>query len=228
MDHGHPGGIAHVLQVVIERAQLIHQHHALVDDGAGGQGADIGICILLLKDPAQHIEPAFKVDPGGDVLRAGQKALANPRHGAAGAGAQLSRMAGHGPPAQDGQTFGGSQPVEDAPGALRSHFILRQKEHPHAVVAGVAQRDALFPGPGSEQAVGKLGHDAHAVAGGARGVAARPVGQALHNGQRLVHGAMGGFSRQVHHGADAAALVFQFLVIEGILRIPHGFILHLP
>ena len=49
--HGHPARVAHVLQVVIEGAQLVHQHHPLVDDRPAGQGADVGFRVLALISP---------------------------------------------------------------------------------------------------------------------------------------------------------------------------------
>ena len=48
--HGHAAGIAHILQIVIEGAQLVHQHHALVDDRAAGQGAYIRVRVLVFKN----------------------------------------------------------------------------------------------------------------------------------------------------------------------------------
>ena len=50
MHHRHAAGVAHVLQIVIERAQLVHQHHALVDDRSAGQGANIGVRVLVFKN----------------------------------------------------------------------------------------------------------------------------------------------------------------------------------
>ena len=106
MHQGHWRGIAHILEIVIERAQLTDQHHTLIHDGFAGQGADVGIRILLFKHPAQYIKPPVKIRTGGNGNRTAQKALPNAGHGAAGSCAQLSRMAGHVPPAKNRQPFG--------------------------------------------------------------------------------------------------------------------------
>ena len=194
MHHGHLGAVAHVLQIVIEGTKLADQHHALIDNGAAGERTNIGVRVLLFKYPAQNIEPPVKILPGGDRRGTLQKALADAGHGAPRPGPQLGGVAGHVPPAQNGNGFGGGQLLENAADVAHPHLVLRQKKHAHAVVAGAAQGNAFLLCPGGEQGVGKLGHDAHAVARGAQSVAARPVGQALHNGKRLVYGAVGGFA----------------------------------
>ena len=213
MHQGHLRGIAHILEIVIERAQLADQHHALIHDGFAGQGTDVGIGILLFKHPAQNIEPPVKIRAGGDGSGTIQKALPDTGHGAAGSGSKLGRMAGHVPPAQNRQPFGGSKLLKNAADVLRAHLVLRQEKHAHAVITGIAQTDAFLLGPGRKQGMGQIGHDAHAVAGGAQGVAARPMGQALHDGQRLIHGAVGAFAAQIHDGPHATAFVLQFFVI---------------
>ena len=59
----------YILQIVVEGAQLAHQHHARVDDGAGGQRADVGVGVLLFKHAAQYVQFSVKVrarrDAGG-------------------------------------------------------------------------------------------------------------------------------------------------------------------
>ena len=104
---------------------------------------------------------------------------------------------------------------------MRQIFVLRQKEHPDAVVAGLAKLYALLPRPGGEEGVGQLGHDADAVARRAQRVGARPVGQALDDGQRLIHSAVRGPAAQVDDRADAAGFVLQFRVVEWVLSVTH-------
>ena len=69
--------------------------------------------------------------------------------------------------------------------------------------------------------MGNLRHDSHAVTRGSLGVAARPVGQALHDAQRLVHRTVRRLPVQVRHGAHAAAFMFQFPVVKRILPVAH-------
>ena len=137
MHQGHLRGIAHVLEIVVEGAQLADQHHALVHDGFAGQGADIGIRILLFKHPAQNIEPPVKIRAGGDGSGTIQKALPDAGHGAAGSGAQLGRMAGHVPPAKNSQSFRNGQLLKNAADVFHAHLIFRQEKHPHAVISGL-------------------------------------------------------------------------------------------
>ncbi len=219
--HGHLRDVAHILKIVVERAELADQHHALVHDGAGRQRADVGVGVLLFEHAAQHVQLAVEVGAGVDAGGALQEALADAGHGAPRARAQLGRVAGHVAPAQHRDALGGGQPVEYAADVLNAHLVLGQKEHPDAIVAGLAEVDAFLPRPCGEEFVGEPGHDAHAVAGGAQRVGARPVGQALHDGQRLVHGAVGRPAAQIGNRAHAAGFVLQFGVIERVLLVVH-------
>ena len=69
--------------------------------------------------------------------------------------------------------------------------------------------------------MGQLGHNAHAVSGSSFRIAARAVRQAFHNTQCLIHRPVGCLRVQVHHGADAAAVMFQFFMIKRILSVSH-------
>ena len=220
--HGHPARIAHVLQVVIKGTKLVHQHHSLVDNSPCAQGADICIRILFFKRPPQDVEMPFKVRAGGNPRRTAHKALPDPRHGPPRAGAQLGRVAGHVAPAGGRDSFRRRQLLKDRAGFLHAGFILRQEEHADAVVAGLSQRDTFLLRPRSEQRVRELRHDADAVPGRSGRVAAGTVGQALHDGERLLHGAVRVFTFQVCHGAHAAAVVLQFFPVQRKLPVPHG------
>ena len=61
-----------LLQVRIKGAQLADQEHALIDHGAAGQGAHIGVGVALLKGPADHIQPPVKVNALRQIRRAGR------------------------------------------------------------------------------------------------------------------------------------------------------------
>ena len=222
MHHGHPARIPHVLQVVIKGTKLVHQHHSLVYDRPRAQGADIRICILFFKRPPQDVETPFKVRAGGDIRRTAHKALPDPRHGPPRTGAQLGRMTGHVTPAGHRDSFRLRQLLKDRARFPHTGFVFRQEEHADAVVAGLSQRDTFLLRPRREQRVREFRHDADAVPGRSGRVAARPVSQAFHNGQRLLHGAVGIFTFQVRHGAYAAAVMFQFFPVQRKLPVPHG------
>ena len=67
--------------------------------------------------------------------------------------------------------------------------------------------------------MGNLHQQAHAVAHLAGGVLARPVLQALHNGQGVVNDAMAGNAVDAHHRTDAAGIVLKALRIQGVILV---------
>ena len=214
--HRQRGGVVRVAQVVVEGAQLGHQHHALVDDGAAGQGAHICPRVLLFKAAAQHVQLAVEGQTLRNVLRSLDKALHDGGHRASRTRAQNFRAAGHVAPADQAQSLlrGGSfhRPLD------LFHFqVFGHKEHANAVIAGIPQLPTVLCGPGGEQSVGKLRQHAHAVARGSQGVAAGAVCQALHDRQRVRNRLMTPLSGQIHHGANAAGFMFHLRIVEWVL-----------
>ena len=130
-------------------------------------------------------------------------------------------MARNIPPSQHGDPLRRRKLLEDSADVLRAHLIFRQKKHPHAVFSRPAQLDSFLQGPSGKKAVGQFCQNSDPVAGRSECVAPGPVGQALHNGKRLVHGPVGGAAVQVRHRSDAAAFMFKFFMIKGILSLPH-------
>ena len=101
------------------------------------------------------------------------------------------------------------------------HLVLRQEKHADTVLTGPSQEDPLLPRPGGKELMRNLGQNAHPVSGRSRRVAAGPVSQALHNGQRLIHSPVGCDSPQIRHGPHAAAFMLHFLSVKRIKGIPH-------
>ena len=223
MHHGHPAHIAHVLKVIVERPKLVDQHHPLINDGSAGKRTDIGIRVLLFEHPAQHIQPPVEIQPAGDVCGTFQKALPDPWHGAPGPGAELGRVAGDISPPQHRDALRNGKLFKNTARLIRPDFILRQKEHPHAILARIAQEDSFLLGPGCKKQMRKVRHDPDAVARRSEGVAARPVRQPFHDGQRLVYRTVRRLAGQIGDGADAAAFVLQFRMIQGIKPVLHGY-----
>ena len=213
------------MQIVVKGAQLRHQHHALVDDGAAGEGTDVGAGLLLFKLAAEDVEAAVERFPGGGVRGTGEKALADAGHGAPRRGAQQFRAAGHVAPAKHIKPLRLRQRIEDAARVVRGDPVVRQKEHAHGVFAFPAEENARLRRPAGKERVRQAREDAHAVAGGARGVAAGAVRQAFDDGQRIGYGAVGGLSAQVDHRAHAAGFVFHLRVVERTGAC-HGVFLH--
>ena len=67
----------------------------------------------------------------------------------------------------------------------------------------------------------KLGHDADAVACGSQCVTSGTVRQTLDNRQRLIDGPVRVSAAQIHDGADTAAFMLHFGVVERILSVGH-------
>ena len=212
------GGIVGLLKIGIERAQLRHQHHALVDDCARGQRADIRLGRGLLKAAAQHIQPAVERRAALSVLRACHKALHDRGHALPRAAPEQFGTDRHIAPGDEGEAF-------RAAGGFERGFlggcVGGEEEHGRAVIALIAQINPLRCRPAAEQGMGNLRHNAHAVAGRALRVAARAVRQPLHDGQCAVNRAMIAFSIQIDDRADAAGLVLHALVIQRI-ELPHA------
>ena len=135
VDHGNGRFVGFALQVFIESAQLAHQEHSFIDNGPGGQGTDIGIFGALLKFTTDHVEPAVKVNPSGNVRRPLQEALPDGRHAVPGRGAQYLRMDGDFPPADDGNAFFFSNHFEQPSGEGPFQVVSGQEEHADPVVS---------------------------------------------------------------------------------------------
>ena len=219
VDQGDGAFTVAVRQVGVELPQLSHQEHALVHDGPAGEGADVGVDIGLLKLPADHIQLPVKVQAPGAVRGPGHKALADAGHAVQGLLAQHLRVGGHLPPAQEGQPLFGRDDLQHLLGLGPLQLVRGEEEHPHAVVPGTAQVDAVCGGHLHHQLLGHLDHQAHAVSGLAGGVLAGPVLQLLHDFQGAVHSGVGGRPLQIHHGADAAGIVFHPGIIDRYLSL---------
>ena len=150
MNHCHAGLILPVLQIVIEGTQLMNQHHAFVNDGAAGQRAYIGFCLLMFKLTAQNVKFSVKGKTAGHIAGLCNEALPNRGHGASCACAQNFRMAGYITPADQLHSFRSGQPRKDFAGHLGSDGIFGQKEHTHAIFTGRTQRKMLSGRPFGE------------------------------------------------------------------------------
>ena len=212
------GGIVVLLKIGIERAQLRHQHHALVDDRARGQRAGVRIGRGLFKAAAQHIQFPVERRAAPGLLRTRHKALNDCGHTLPRAAPEQPGTERHIAPGDEAKLFCA------AGGFERGLFGGRaggEEEHGDAVIALFAQLYSLRRRPAAEQGMGNLGHNAHAVAGRALRVAARAVRQPFHDGQRLIDRAVIASAVQIDDRADAAGVVLHALVIQRI-ELPHA------
>ena len=225
--HANGGLVVLVLQIRIEQPQLLHQEHTLIDNGAAGQAANIGLLIGLLKDPAGNVELAVKVDAGLHPLRLANKTLPDAGHTVSGLVAQHIGAGGHFPPAQEGQAFLLADDLEQLLRLIPGQFLLREEEHTDAVLPLAAKRDSGQCRRFGEEFVSDLKQNAHTIAGLALGVLTGPVFQVLHNLQGVVKSLVALSALDVHHRADAAVVVLEPWVIQSGGRRAFGEIIHI-
>ena len=212
----HPDGglVVLVLQIGIEAAQLPHQEHPLVDDGAAGQAGHIAAAGRLLEHPPDDVEPPVEVDAPRHLGRLTDEALPDGGHAAAGGAAQNVGLDRHLAPGQEGKPLLAGDQLEQLHGAGALMLVLRKEEHPHPVLPLAAEGDVHLLGHFGEKGMADLQKDAHAVAGAALGVLAGAVLQMLDDGQRVADGLVAFAALDVHHRADAAGVVLKAGVVQ--------------
>ena len=212
--HADGGLVVGVLQVGVEQAQVVHQEHALVDDGAAGQAGHIGAVAGLLEHAAHHIQFAVKVDAFAHLGRLFDEALPDGGHAVAGFLAHGVRVHGHLAPGQELQPLLAGDHLEQLHGLGAHVLVLGEEEHAHAVFPLVAKADVEFIGHLGEKFMADLQQNAHAVTGLALGVLTGAVLQPLHDAQGVVHGLVALAALDVHHSADAAGIVLKLWIVQ--------------
>jgi hypothetical protein len=236
---------AFVQQVGIEGGQLLGQEHALVDDRAAAQGADVEILDRFglrrpLDAPADDVKVQFEL-LGRDAAVVGDHDLLD--LGPVGVGLLAHHLGVHRhlAPAVNGVTEVEDLPLDDDPAALLGAEIgTRQEDHADAdptLVGRVAgARDVLV-----EEVLGDLHVDAGAVAGLAVGVHGAAVPHRLEGLDRRLHHLAPRLAVEGGDEADAAGVVLLGRVVEAVageggrLSLPnfgvemgHGFALPRP
>ena len=229
MHHGNGGSVLFRLQIRIEPAQLSHQEQSLVHDGTAGHAHHIGVVVGLLKLTAGHVQFPVKGQSRGSVCRSADKALLDHRHARQCRRSQDLRADGHITPSQKGHPLFLQDDFQHLSGLSSLQGIRGEKEHAHGVVSGLAQIQPLCACRVPEEFMADLQQNPHAVAGLSQGILAGTVLQTLHDLQGVVHGLMGLFPVDVHHGTDAAGIP----LIDGAVSQPlflrhHGFIPRFP
>ena len=214
MHHADGGLVVLVLQVKVEQAQIVHQEHALVDDGAAGQAGHIGAVAGLLEHAAHHIQFAVKVDALAHLGGLFDEALPDGGHAVAGFLAHGVRVHGHLAPGQELQPLLAGDHLEQLHGLGAHVLVLGEEEHAHAVFPLVAKADVAFIGHLGEKFMADLQQNAHAVTGLALGVLPGAVLQPLHDAQSVVHGLVALAALDVHHSADAAGIVLKLWIVQ--------------
>ena len=213
MHQGDSAVIVLVLQIQIELSQLLHQEHALIDDGTGGKACHIGVVAGLLEHPPGNVQLAVESKALLRPLGALHEGLLDAGHFGKSLVAQSARIHRDGAPAKEAHPLFFHDDLEHLLGLQALQGVLREKEHADAVVPLSLQRDPAFPGCFFEKVVGDLQQNADAVAGLPLGVLTGAVLQLFHDLQRIVHRLMGLCAVDVHHGADAAVIMFKGRIV---------------
>ena len=205
MDHGNGGSIIPALQVFVEAPQLPHQEHALIDDGPGRQGADIGILRALFEFPAHHIEPSVEFESLFQCFRPFQEALPDGRHAAPGSVPQDLRMNGDLPPEYDGHPLLAGDHLKKASGEGPLQAVAGQEEHTDSVVPLFPKVRAQLSGLICIEGVADLQKNAYAVAHRARSVLSGPVLQLLHDAEGVIHDTVFRRAVDLYHRPDSCS-----------------------
>ena len=216
--HADGGLVVGVLQVGVEQAQIVHQEHALVDDGAAGQAGHIGAVAGLLEHPADDVEPAVKINALAHTGRLFDEALPDGGHTVPGLLAHGIGVYRHPAPCQKLKPLLAGNQLKQLHGLCPQVLVLGEEEHADTVFPLVAQADVQLVGHLGEELVADLQHDAHAVAGLALGILTGAVLQTLHDAQGIADRLMALAALDVHHSADAAGIVLELRVIQAKRR----------
>ncbi len=214
MHHADGGFIIRILQIIIEQPQLVYKEHAFIHNGAAGQAGDIGAVAGLLKDPADYIKPAVKINAAAYLGRLFDKALPDGRHAVPRLLANDLRVYWHLAPCQKLQPLFTGDKFKQLHRLCALMLTLGEEKHTHAVFALAADTDIqLFRNLG-EEAVADLEQNTHAVAGLALSVLAGAMLQPLHDAKRVADGLVGLAALDIHHCTNTAGIVLILGIIQ--------------
>lgn len=191
------------LEVGVEVADDVRVEHALVHDGAGGQGADVQVggggahlgASAGLDRLAKDEELALQ-GLAGDAGLLNQD-LAEAGAGGLGHAADHLHVYGHVAPSDQLEAAGSDHGLHQLLALLLEGVVVGQEDHADTgALGGDAGELLLQEGPGD------LGHDARAVAGHVIGRAGATVLHAAQGTEGLVHDLVRGLLLQVGDEAD--------------------------
>ena len=220
VDQGQARLEAGVAQVGEERAQLLGREHALVDEGAGGQGREVEPVDGVLGPLAQDEGPALEGHGVGREWcrrrpsRRRHEDLLDPGHRPERRLAQAVRFGGHHPPPEDVEALFGGQPLDHGPGLVGVVVVDGQEGQPDRVPARRRQREPGVRHRGRQEPVRDLHQDPRPVARLHLGARGAPVGQPLEHGEATVDDVVVGPAVEVGHHADATGVVLVCRVVE--------------
>ncbi len=234
MDQRKRGLVTRVHEVAVIGRKLTHQHHALVDDGAGRHRD--GVKLQDLRSPdredaigddlADDIEAPLKIVLGRDVGGTSDEDLLHHRLDRLDAFAKHGIVDRHVAPAEHVQALGRDDLLDDSARLLTRLGLTRHEELADRVMTRRRQLETELGAFASKERVRNLGQHAAAVA--KRGIRAHRAAmvEVDQNLQALFEDVMRLAVLHVGHEADAAGIVLFRGIVERLgrrrQRIPTG------
>jgi len=214
VEHHHAGSQLVALQVRVERAQLVRQHHALVADGLGAERGDVvvgHIAQRLLAAAARQEQRQSELFGALRGTGIDEHLLDARQRGARQLAADV-RISGHHAPAARRAAGFAQACVEFVAATLRGLRVMGQEHHAGGEVG--PGRDARLLRQPSQEHGGLAQQQATAITGEAVGGDATAVGHARERGDRGVHQQPGGLVVQLRDHAETAGVAFVLRVVE--------------
>ncbi len=206
----HRRGDPPVGQVGEEVVQLVGGEHALVQQRAGAQRAEVDLR-LALGALAQAERQPLQRHPGEPGPGRGHEQLAEQRHHAPGRRAQELGVDRDVAPAQDDQALLVGELLDPLPGLGHPVGVPLEEGRAHGVRTGAGKLEVDHLG---QEAVRHLEQDPRAVAGVGLGAGGATVVEVAQGRQRLRDDVVAGVPGQGGHEGDAAGVVLEAWVVE--------------
>ena len=215
------GGITQFGKIFIH----LHRHeHAFVNNGPGGETADIPVLVnsgtanLVGCPLVDNIELAVEGLLITTRKRALEEQLPNHRLALPGSISQRRVVGRYVTPAEDFNTFLNQDFFQDMAGAVTFGRFRRGKDHADSVVERCRQSDAKRRTDRTKVAVRHLQKNPGTVSGIRFTAAGAAVVQIDKNLQRLTDDFVGLFPFNVDNEADAAGIVLKLRIVEALLN----------
>ena len=213
--------VAHIAQVGEEAADLGCVEQALVDDGAGGEAADVepvepGLGAAALGHLLGVVELALELVVGR-IVQPGHDGLEDGRPGIGGLAPEDGVVGRHLAPGDEPEPLLLHRLDDDFLDlGLGEVVVARQEEHADGEVAVFRDdADAERLEVGAEEVVGQLGQDPGAVARAGIGVDGPAVGQGLEGGEGVLEHPVCALAIGPGDEADTAGIVLEGRIVEG-------------
>ena len=219
-----------VAQIGIIGAELVGEEHALVDDGAAGDGHRViaGKPALLARIDrirnrlAQDVEAPLELVRGGDLLAAPDEHLQVHGLGRLHRLAQRRIVRGHFAPAQQRHALALDLLGPDVADHLPPIGIARHEERADGVFVGLGQGETEPLRLLGEELVRDLDQNAGAVAGARVGADRAAMLEIAEDGEGILDQLVRGAALDVGNEADPAGILFERGVVKSLRRRQPG------